>query len=137
MFCCIPEVHQSVQTQERREQRDYPCHWSWQWYWKAHGYQVAQQRLLAPIVKYASTSCINTYGLSYRFAKLGAKLILWDINTEANEAVAEEIKRMGKVAHAFSCDCSKREDIYRVADQVSRWLLKAKGWEKSELYRTR
>ena len=53
-----------------------------------------------------------------RFAKLGAKVILWDINREANEAVATEIRELSKIAHPYVVDCSKREEIYRVAEQV-------------------
>ena len=44
--------------------------------------------------------------------------MLWDINKEANDAVAKEITEKGQVAHAFYCDCSKREDIYHTAAQV-------------------
>ena len=57
--------------------------------------------------------------LCFRFADEGACLVLWDINKDGNQAVAEEIKAKGKVAHAFTCDCSKKEDIYRVAKKVS------------------
>ncbi len=49
---------------------------------------------------------------------MGAKLILWDINREANEAVATEIRELSKIAHPYVVDCSKREEIYRVAEQV-------------------
>ena len=45
--------------------------------------------------------------------------MLWDVNSEGNQAVAEEIKEKGKKAHAYTCDCSKREEIYRVAEEVS------------------
>ena len=53
-----------------------------------------------------------------RFADEGACVVLWDLNEEGNQAVAEEIKAKGKKAHAYTCDCSKREDIYRVAEEV-------------------
>ena len=49
---------------------------------------------------------------------MGATVVLWDIDTKANDAVAKEITGKGQVAHAFYCDCSKREDIYRTASQV-------------------
>ncbi len=52
------------------------------------------------------------------FAELGAKVVLWDINKEANEAVADEIKKKGQTAYPFCCDCSKREDIYQTAAHV-------------------
>lgn len=53
-----------------------------------------------------------------RFADEGACVVLWDLNGEGNEAVAEEIKAKGRKAHAYTCDCSKREEIYRVAEKV-------------------
>ena len=34
--------------------------------------------------------------------------------------MAEEIKAKGKKAHAYTCDCSKREEIYSVAEKVMR-----------------
>ena len=54
-----------------------------------------------------------------RFADLGAKVVLWDVNKKGNEAVAEEIRMKNQQAYAYQCDLSKREDIYRVAAQVS------------------
>lgn len=56
--------------------------------------------------------------MAIEFAKLGAKLVLWDINQEANDAVKEEIKAVGGVAHSFKVDCSKREEIYAAASEV-------------------
>lgn len=53
-----------------------------------------------------------------RFAGEGACVVLWDLNGEGNQAVAEEIKAKGGKAHAYTCDCSKREEIYRVAEKV-------------------
>lgn len=56
--------------------------------------------------------------MALEFAKLGATLILWDINEKGNDAVKEEIVAMGRVAHAFKVDCSKREEINAAADKV-------------------
>ena len=59
--------------------------------------------------------------LSIKFARLGATIVLWDINKSANDAVAEEIncKKPNK-AFPYQCDCSKREEIYKVAEQVKK-----------------
>ncbi len=57
--------------------------------------------------------------VAMKFAKLGAKVVLWDINEKANDAVMEEIKAMGGVAHSFKVDCSKRKEIYKTADDVT------------------
>ncbi|XP_067935511.1 epidermal retinol dehydrogenase 2-like [Watersipora subatra] len=56
--------------------------------------------------------------LAISLAKHGCKVVLWDINEEGNEATASEIKRFGGHAHTYTIDMSKREDIYKVADQV-------------------
>ena len=55
---------------------------------------------------------------SNRFAELGAKVVVWDINKEANDGVAAEIKGKGQTAFPYQCDCSKREEIYQTAAQV-------------------
>ena len=61
--------------------------------------------------------------LAIKFASLGAILVLWDINEEGNMETCRMIKeeRDAKV-FAYTCDCSNRQDVYRVADQVS-WLV--------------
>ncbi|XP_005042144.1 PREDICTED: epidermal retinol dehydrogenase 2 [Ficedula albicollis] len=59
--------------------------------------------------------------LAIKFASLGATVVLWDINQEGLNCtvrVARE-KGAGRV-HSYVCDCSKRQDIYRVADQVKK-----------------
>ena len=56
--------------------------------------------------------------LSLQLAKCGATLVLWDIDGEKIAAVAEEIRSTGARAHAYVVDCSKKEDVYRVAGRV-------------------
>lgn len=56
--------------------------------------------------------------MALQFAKLGATLVLWDINESGNDAVRDEIKASGGTAHAFKVDCSKRESVYEGADKV-------------------
>ncbi|XP_066537939.1 epidermal retinol dehydrogenase 2 [Hoplias malabaricus] len=59
--------------------------------------------------------------LALEFARLGAKVVLWDINEEDNRETARVIKEThGVRAHPYACDCSRREEVYRVADQVKR-----------------
>ena len=59
--------------------------------------------------------------LSQKFARLGATVVLWDINKSANDAVAEEINsKTPKRAFPYQCDCSKREEVYKVAEQVKK-----------------
>lgn len=68
--------------------------------------------------------------MALEFAKLGAKLVLWDINQEANDAVRDEIKGMGGVAHSYRVDCSKKEEIYNTASEVlnKHTSSQARGW---------
>ncbi|XP_067409847.1 epidermal retinol dehydrogenase 2-like [Emydura macquarii macquarii] len=59
--------------------------------------------------------------LALKFARLGATLVLWDINQEGNKETSRLARENGAVrVHAYMCDCSKRQEIYRVADQVKK-----------------
>ncbi|XP_007231130.3 epidermal retinol dehydrogenase 2 [Astyanax mexicanus] len=59
--------------------------------------------------------------MALEFARLGARLVLWDIYEEGNLETARIIKETHNVrAHTYTCDCSKREEVYKVADQVKR-----------------
>lgn len=56
--------------------------------------------------------------LSKRFAELGARLVLWDINQAGNEETAEQVKAIGATARTYTVDLSSREAIYKTAQQV-------------------
>ncbi|XP_059111623.1 epidermal retinol dehydrogenase 2 isoform X1 [Peromyscus eremicus] len=59
--------------------------------------------------------------LALQFARLGSVLVLWDVNKEANEETLQVAREAGATrVHAYTCDCSRREDVYRVADQVKK-----------------
>uniref|UniRef100_H0WGM5 Short chain dehydrogenase/reductase family 16C member 5 n=2 Tax=Otolemur garnettii TaxID=30611 RepID=H0WGM5_OTOGA len=59
--------------------------------------------------------------LALQFARLGSVLVLWDINKEGNEETSRMVQEAGAPqVHAYTCDCSRREDVYRVADQVKK-----------------
>ncbi|XP_077022918.1 epidermal retinol dehydrogenase 2 isoform X2 [Tamandua tetradactyla] len=59
--------------------------------------------------------------LALKFARLGAVLVLWDINKEQNEETCKLVQEAGATrAYAYTCDCSCKEDIYRVANQVKK-----------------
>ena len=57
--------------------------------------------------------------MAFEFAKRIAKVVLLDIDEKRNEAVAYEIQQLGLTAHGYRCDCSKREEIYKVARRVT------------------
>jgi len=56
--------------------------------------------------------------MAHRFAKLGCKLVLWDINTEANEQTAAEVREFNTDAYAYTCDLSSSDAVYRTANRV-------------------
>lgn len=59
--------------------------------------------------------------LAVKFANLGATVVLWDINQEGLNGTVRLAKEKGTGrVHSYICDCSKRQDIYRVADQVKK-----------------
>ncbi|NXT15523.1 RDHE2 dehydrogenase, partial [Prunella fulvescens] len=59
--------------------------------------------------------------LAVKFARLGATVVLWDINQEGLNCTVRQAKENGAGrVHSYVCDCSKRQDIYRVADQVKK-----------------
>lgn len=50
----------------------------------------------------------------------GATLVLWDINSEALDKTAKELKRVLDVrVYAYTCDCSRRSEVYKVAELVN------------------
>ncbi|KAF1494735.1 Epidermal retinol dehydrogenase 2, partial [Eudyptula minor novaehollandiae] len=59
--------------------------------------------------------------LSLKFASLGATVVLWDINQEGLKETSRLARENGAVrVHCYICDCSKRQDVYRVADEVKK-----------------
>ncbi|XP_077989809.1 epidermal retinol dehydrogenase 2-like [Glandiceps talaboti] len=58
--------------------------------------------------------------MSMNFARQGATLVLWDINKEGVDETAKQIRQIGGKAHSYVCDVTKREEVYRVAEQVTK-----------------
>lgn len=56
--------------------------------------------------------------MAKKLSTLGVKLVLVDVDEKANEKTANEILLQGGQAKTFTCDLSKRDEIYRVADEV-------------------
>ena len=53
-----------------------------------------------------------------QLSQCGATLVLWDIDEEKIRTVAGEIRELGGEAHPYVVDCSKKDEVYRVAKQV-------------------
>ena len=60
-------------------------------------------------------------GVAERLARLGCKLILWDVDGVSNSRVAEELNNAtnSKRVHAMKCDLTNRESIYECARKVT------------------
>ncbi|XP_041268688.1 epidermal retinol dehydrogenase 2 [Onychostruthus taczanowskii] len=59
--------------------------------------------------------------LALKFASLGATVVLWDINQEGLNCTVRLAREKGAGrVHSYVCDCSKRQDVYRLADQVKK-----------------
>ncbi|XP_036120318.1 epidermal retinol dehydrogenase 2 [Molossus molossus] len=57
--------------------------------------------------------------MAIKFASLGAIVVLWDINEEGNMETCRLAKQKGdEKVFAYKCDCSNRQEVYKVADQV-------------------
>ncbi|XP_020289483.1 short-chain dehydrogenase/reductase family 16C member 6-like isoform X2 [Pseudomyrmex gracilis] len=59
--------------------------------------------------------------LALRYASLGATVVCWDLNQEANEETVNEIKKTeAAAAYAYQCDVSNREQVLSVAERVKK-----------------
>ncbi|KAG5850253.1 hypothetical protein ANANG_G00080270 [Anguilla anguilla] len=59
--------------------------------------------------------------MALEFSTMGVTLVLWDINQEGNKETARLAKEKGaSEVYTYMCDCSKKTEVYRAADQVKR-----------------
>ncbi|XP_078119746.1 epidermal retinol dehydrogenase 2-like isoform X1 [Sander vitreus] len=59
--------------------------------------------------------------MAQEFAARGTVLVLWDINQDGMKETARLAKQSGASrVHYYLCDCSDKNEVYRVADQVKR-----------------
>ncbi|KAI1703383.1 short chain dehydrogenase domain-containing protein [Ditylenchus destructor] len=56
--------------------------------------------------------------LAVQFGKLGARLVLWDINEEQNLETKKMLDDIGVEAHAYTIDLSSKDQIYATAEKV-------------------
>lgn len=56
--------------------------------------------------------------MALRFAKLGARLVLWDVNTKGNEETAQKVREINGLAYCYQCDISNRQQVYSMAEKV-------------------
>ena len=61
--------------------------------------------------------------MALEFCTMGVILVLWDINEDGNKETARLAKeKCASEVYTYICDCSKKTEVYRVADQVIFWL---------------
>ncbi|XP_020300394.1 short-chain dehydrogenase/reductase family 16C member 6-like [Pseudomyrmex gracilis] len=58
--------------------------------------------------------------LAIGYASLGATVVCWDIDKEANEQTMNIITKTGGSAYAYQCDVSDRKDVFKVAEIVKK-----------------
>ncbi|XP_068159690.1 17-beta-hydroxysteroid dehydrogenase 13 [Drosophila tropicalis] len=56
--------------------------------------------------------------MALQYAKLGAKIICWDINEQTNAQTVKEIKQQGGTAYGYKCNVTNREEIVELAAKV-------------------
>lgn len=57
--------------------------------------------------------------MAQEFAALDTVLVLWDINQDGMKETARLAKQSGaQKVYCYLCDCSDKNEVYRVADQV-------------------
>lgn len=56
--------------------------------------------------------------LAKYFAKLGSTIVVWDVNQQGNLETVKQIVGQGGRAHAYQCDISNREEVYKLAERV-------------------
>lgn len=56
--------------------------------------------------------------MAIRFAKLKARVVIWDVNEAGLKDTAKFVKRFGAQCYHYVCDISDRKLVYATADKV-------------------
>ncbi|GIY33629.1 hypothetical protein CEXT_133641 [Caerostris extrusa] len=56
--------------------------------------------------------------VAFRLAELGPVLVLWDINQENNETVANKLKAAGHTVFSYKVDVTNEQEVIQVANRV-------------------
>lgn len=61
-------------------------------------------------------------GIALRLANDGADIALVDINDDGSQAVADEVRALGRKATTFKADVTKRDEVYAAIDHAEKEL---------------
>ena len=56
--------------------------------------------------------------IAVNMARLGGRIVVYDVAAEALQAIVDEIVAAGGEAYGYVCDVSNRREVYRIADEV-------------------
>jgi all-trans-retinol dehydrogenase (NAD+) len=56
--------------------------------------------------------------IAVKMARLGGRIVVYDVAVEALQAIVDEIVAAGGEAYGYVCDVSNRREVYRIADEV-------------------
>uniref|UniRef100_A0A1B0DM53 Uncharacterized protein n=1 Tax=Phlebotomus papatasi TaxID=29031 RepID=A0A1B0DM53_PHLPP len=56
--------------------------------------------------------------LALRLVRAGASVVLWDINPEGLDETTKLVQSIGGYCKSYVVDISKREEVYKAADQM-------------------
>ena len=56
--------------------------------------------------------------MAEQFARLGCRLVLWDINSDGNEETAAKLRQENVQVHTYTCDVSNCDSVYSTAKKV-------------------
>jgi all-trans-retinol dehydrogenase (NAD+) len=66
--------------------------------------------------------------MAIRFAKLGSHLVLWDMNSDSNEETAALCREFSVQVNTYTCDLSKRDNVYTIANKVRFCVMRASNF---------
>ncbi|GIY31556.1 hypothetical protein CEXT_580671 [Caerostris extrusa] len=58
--------------------------------------------------------------VALRFARHGARIVVWDLNLAGAQETAKLVRDQGGEAFAFRCDVSQPEAVYEAAEKVKK-----------------
>lgn len=58
--------------------------------------------------------------MALQYARLGAKVLCWDVNEQTNTQTVKEIKQAGGTAHGYICNVGRRDEVMELATKIQK-----------------